>query len=170
MEEVILIEYIPQGRKLERENRGHGCIGGSAVGIGLYTKRDGLSSPYAQSGSWSSPRPRSSISQSSTNTPIPAPSSGSSSISRPPGGAVMPAASCSLRSAAMRSSARGVELGGSSTICSQPTGGEPGGEMRKFFSIAGGRRCAPPGGVTGVGSARNTRRMNAGLWGHRSDQ
>ena len=35
--------------------------------------------------------------------------------------------------------------------------------MRKFFSIAGGRKCAPPGGVTGVGSARNTRRMNAGL-------
>lgn len=35
--------------------------------------------------------------------------------------------------------------------------------MRKFFSIAGGRRWVPPGGVKGVGSARNTRRTKAGL-------
>ena len=40
----------------------------------------------------------------------------------------------------MRSFAKGVEFGGSSRICSQPTGGDPGGEMRKFFSWAGGRR------------------------------
>jgi len=39
-------------------------------------------------------------------------------------------------------------LGGSSAICSQPMGGDPGGEMRKLFSIAGGRRCEPPGGVS----------------------
>jgi hypothetical protein len=63
-----------------------------------------------------------------------------------------------LCSAAIRSSASGAELGGSSTTCSHPMGGEPGGEMRKFFSIAGGRRWVPLGGVKGVGSARNTRR------------
>lgn len=40
----------------------------------------------------------------------------------------------------MRSSASGVAFGGSSLIGSQPTGGDPGGEMRKFFSMAGGRR------------------------------
>lgn len=40
----------------------------------------------------------------------------------------------------MRSSASGVGLGGSSLMGSQPTGGEPGGDIKKFFSIAGGRR------------------------------
>ena len=35
--------------------------------------------------------------------------------------------------------------------------------MRKFFSIAGGRRWVPSGGVTGVGSARKTRSTNAEL-------
>jgi hypothetical protein len=68
-----------------------------------------------------------------------------------------------LRRAAMRSSASGATFGGSSATCSQPTGGEPGGEMRKFFSRGGGRRSASLGGVGGVGSARNTRRTNPGL-------
>jgi hypothetical protein len=109
----------------------------------------------------------SSTSQSSTNTPMPDPSSGSSIISRPPGVALV--ASCNLCSAAMRSSASGKALGGSSTTCSHPTGGEPGGEMRKFFSIAGGRRWVPSGGVTGVGSARKTRRTKAGLKARESE-
>lgn len=38
----------------------------------------------------------------------------------------------------MRSSARGVAFGGSSRIDSQPTGGEPGGEIRKFLLETGG--------------------------------
>lgn len=57
---------------------------------------------------------------------------------------------------------------------SQPTGGEPGGEMRKFFSMAGGRRWygeksvaelddGDDGDMIGVGSARNTRRVVSGL-------
>jgi hypothetical protein len=108
-----------------------------------------------------------SISQSSTNTPIPDPSSGSSIISRPPGFALV--VSCNLCSAAMRSSASGRALGGSSVTCSHPMGGEPGGEMRKFLSIAGGRRWVPPGGVTGVGSARKTRRTKAGLKAYESE-
>ena len=41
----------------------------------------------------------------------------------------------------MRSSANGVALGGSSLMGSQPTGGEPGGEIKKFLSMGGGRRC-----------------------------
>ena len=47
---------------------------------------------------------------------------------------------------------------------SQPTGGEPGGEIRKFFSSRGGRRRS--GFVNesrGVGSALKTRRRTAGL-------
>ena len=40
----------------------------------------------------------------------------------------------------MRSSASGVSFGGSSRIGSQPTGGEPGGEMRKLRSTVGGWR------------------------------
>lgn len=69
----------------------------------------------------------------------------------------------------MRSSARGAELGGSSTVCSQPTGGEPGGEIRKFFSIAGGWRWngdleeLDDSDIMGVGSARNTRSVASGL-------
>lgn len=59
----------------------------------------------------------------------------------------------------MRSSASGVEFGASSRMGSQPTGGEPGGEMRKFFSSSGGRKkwfFDEPGedGSMGVGSAR----------------
>jgi hypothetical protein len=137
----------------ERPQQHHSCYvhdgkGGSAVGAGRYDTRDGLSSPYTQSRSPSSSTTSSyNISQSSTYTPIPTPSSGSSIISRPPPDAA-PATSCSLRSAVMRSSASGAAFGGSSTTCSQPTGGEPGGEIRKFFSIAGGRRCEPPGGVS----------------------
>ncbi|KAH9172854.1 hypothetical protein EDB89DRAFT_841196 [Lactarius sanguifluus] len=102
--------------------------------------------------SGSSSRPCSIISQSSTYTPIPAPS-GSSNISRPP--AAVPAVSCSLRSAAMRSSARGIELGGTSTTCSQPTGGDPRGEMcnaslieTRFFSPSDTPRI--PASPTGV--------------------
>lgn len=41
--------------------------------------------------------------------------------------------------------------------------------MRKFFSIAGGRRWVPPGGVKGVGSPRNTRRAKAGLKAYESE-
>lgn len=40
-----------------------------------------------------------------------------------------------LSRAFTRSSARVSRLGGSSRIDSQPTGGEPGGEMRKFLSV-----------------------------------
>jgi hypothetical protein len=69
----------------------------------------------------------------------------------------------------MRSSARGVGLGGSSWTCSHPTGGEPGGEIRKFLDVSGGQRKTPPGPVVGgdmiVGSARNTRRITGGLVG-----
>lgn len=32
-------------------------------------------------------------------------------------------------------------IGGSSTFCSQPTGGLAGGDIRKSFSGSGGRRC-----------------------------
>ena len=70
----------------------------------------------------------------------------------------------------MRSSARGVSFGGSSRMGSQPTGGEPGGEMRKLRSTVGGRRWKGenffvPFGVEveedamGVGSARYTRNV-----------
>jgi hypothetical protein len=64
----------------------------------------------------------------------------------------------------MRSSARGATFGGSSRICSQPIGGDPGGEMRKFFSIAGGRRkfsfdVADDGERMGLGSERYTLRI-----------
>jgi hypothetical protein len=40
----------------------------------------------------------------------------------------------------MRSSASGVGLGGSSLIGSHPSGGEPGGEIRKFFVGDGGAK------------------------------
>jgi len=99
-------------------------------------------------------------SQSSTYTPTPEPSSGSTSIDIPrsPSRSIF-----SLRNAKIKSSARGEELGGSSTMGSQPTGGEPGGEIRKFFSIGGGRRWKGSNSSVGegcaivVGSARYTR-------------
>jgi hypothetical protein len=61
----------------------------------------------------------------------------------------------------MRSSARGAEFGGSSRICSQPMGGDPGGEIRKFFSIGGGRSkfssaVGDDGEKMGLGSERYT--------------
>lgn len=43
--------------------------------------------------------------------------------------------------ARMRSSASVTVLGGSSLICSQPTGGLPGGLMRKFLSVTGTGKC-----------------------------
>lgn len=63
----------------------------------------------------------------------------------------------------------GAGLGGSSRICSQPSGGEPGGEMRKFFSCAGGLRYLFPSpwftssSSMGVGSALKTRMTASGL-------
>ena len=76
----------------------------------------------------------------------------------------------------IRSLASGVEFGGSSRICSQPTGGDPGGEIRKFFSTVGGLRWngenldfvpfgdeEPDDEGIGVGSARYTRNTVSGL-------
>lgn len=76
----------------------------------------------------------------------------------------------------MRSSASGVSFGGSSGIGSQPTGGDPGGEIKKFLSIVGGLRWYgenldfvpvgdddPDDEGIGVGSARYTRKITSGL-------
>lgn len=44
-----------------------------------------------------------------------------------------------------------MELGASSVIGSQPSGGDPGGEMRKFLSDSGGARWNDAGsGLMGV--------------------
>jgi len=69
----------------------------------------------------------------------------------------------------MRSSAKGVALGGSSWIDSQPTGGDPGGDIRKFLLEIGGWRYASEGIVetsgsyekSGFGSARYTRSLSS---------
>ena len=106
------------------------CIGGSAVAMGFHLLLAGADSPYTQSSSLTS---SSCPSQSSTYTPTPA-SKGSRRTSKLDRRSCV----CSLRSAAIKSSASGVALGGSSLTCSQPTGGDPGGDIRKFFSTAGG--------------------------------
>src|SRR5882762_8338741 len=106
-----------------------GIGGGKLVGIGTHLCLAGDGCPYTQSSSLSSSAV-SSPSHCSTYTVTPTPSSGSSNISR----LDRRLCTCNFRNAAMRSSARGVGLGGSSLIGSQPTGGEPGGEIRKFFS------------------------------------
>lgn len=64
--------------------------------------------------------------------------------------------------AATRSSASVSVFGGSSTIGSQPTGGEPGGEIKKFFSIPGTLkwRLSSSFPVIGVGGREKTRRRN----------
>lgn len=71
-----------------------------------------------------------------------------------------------LSSALARSSAKVSMLGGSSRICSQPTGGEPGGEMRKFLSVSGTGRWSRYRRFRsisrGVGSPRYTR--SVALW------
>lgn len=140
--------------------------GGNAVGKGLNCA-DGFMRPRRPWLQWlvsscSSDVWVSSL-QSSTKILMPTPSSGSISTSTP----FLPMSSCSNCSffrAIIRSSARGVLLGGSSRICSQPTGGEPGGDMRKFFSSAGGRRRFGLSSCSrGVGSARNTRRTTGRL-------
>ena len=56
-----------------------------------------------------------------------------------------------------RSAASVSAFGGSSRICSQPTGGDPGGEIRKFLSVSGtgrysGKRLRPSDS-SGVGFA-----------------
>lgn len=138
--------------------------GGIEVGKGHHLCLAGEVSPYTQSSS-SRGRLPSPSSQSSTKTLIPTPSSGSRRTSTPCVACVW---SCSFRSALMRSSARGAAFGGSSLIGSQPTGGEPGGEIRKFFSSSGGRRKLlreelGEDGSIGVGSARYTRSVVSGL-------
>jgi len=62
----------------------------------------------------------------------------------------------------MISSARGVALGGSSLIGSQPTGGEPGGDIKKFLSSSGTLRYLISGndesdrrGLRSAGYSRN---------------
>lgn len=134
------------------------CSGGIAVAIGFHLSCAGDGEPYSQSIS-SAPSSPSQKSQSSTYTPTPTPSSGSNNTSR------LERLSCifNLRSATMRSSARGVAFGGSSRICSQPMGGDPGGDIRKFFSIGGGRRnfssnVGDDGEKMGLGSERYTRK------------
>lgn len=140
--------------------------GGIAVGTG-FKGTDDFSEPrrteLQSSPSFSSSATGVSPPQSSTQMLIPTPGSGCISTSGP----CLPRLSrsiCSLLRATIKSSARGVLFGGSSRICSQPTGGEPGGEMRKFFSSAGGRsRSGLANWSSGVGSARNTRRTTDGL-------
>lgn len=118
------------------------ATGGMAVGIGFHRARAGVVWPYTQSSSRSSCASSSwPTSQSSTNTLMPTPSSSGAIRTSGPGRRCrLSSWTFSFFSAAMRSSARGVGFGGSSSIGSQPTGGEPGGEMRKFFSCFGGRR------------------------------
>jgi hypothetical protein len=142
-------------------------MGGLAVAVGFHLALARFVSPYTQSSSSTGPRPSAPPSQSSTYTVMPPVSSLSSSSSGP---CVVRSNSCRLLRAEMRSSARGVALGGSSTICSQPTGGEPGGEMRKFFVVSGGQRYGPSGpslmGSVGVGSPRKTRSTMGSLYSH----
>ena len=136
-------------------------MGGMAVGAGfafdLVLKKFSRRISSSSSGASGISPP-----QSSTQIRIPAPSSGSMSTANP---CPDPSRStCSFFRAAMRSSARGEWLGGSSTICSHPTGGDPGGEIRKFFSSLGGRsRSGLSSCSRGVGSARKTRNSVAGL-------
>lgn len=137
--------------------------GGIAVGT-IHFVLAGAVSPYTQSSSGTSSS--SSPSQFCTYTPTPEPSCGSSRTSR-----LLPLLDvCSRLRAAIRSSASGVAFGGSSTMGSQPTGGEPGGEMRKFLSSFGGRSKLASGTVLsevrsmmGLGSARYTRKATSDL-------
>ena len=134
-------------------------IGGIAVGAGRHLKRAGENVPYSQSNSSSPSSSLSVSSASSTYTPTPTPSSGSSNTSLPP----RRSRSWSFRNAAIRSSASVALFGGSSRICSQPTGGDPGGDIKKFLSSGGGfRKLSLDGGErvnNGLLSARNTRRV-----------
>lgn len=111
-------------------------------------------------------------SASSTQTPTP-PLTSSALISsaRPSSRGLIPRFNWSFSRAARRSEANGEALGGSSVICSQPIGGEPGGEMRKFFSSGGGARWLYVGSfrrASGVWRARKTRSVQNALY-HRSD-
>lgn len=136
--------------------------GGKLVGTGAHFSLAGDGCPYTQS---SSSAQSSSMPHSSTYTLTPTPSSGSNNISLLLDRLLW---ICSFRRATMRSSASGVGFGGSSLIGSQPTGGDPGGEIKKFFSIAGGRRycssaMAEKLSNRGFGAARYTRNMVCGL-------
>jgi hypothetical protein len=133
--------------------------GGIEVTMGRHFVLAGAVWPYTQSSS-SISTSESHRSQSSTNTPTQE-SSGCISTS------TLGPRSCTWRSlsALIRSSASGAAFGGSSLIGSQPTGGDPGGEMRKFLSIAGGRKKLASGTdwpklvIKGLGSALYTRKI-----------
>ena len=141
----------------------------------------GSGAPYVHAGSSSASSTHAAPPQSSTYTPTPAAVSSGRQRTSPRPSAVRRAAprtsrsNWTLCSAAMRSAASGVAFGGSSLTGAQPIGGEPGGDMRKFFVGDGGARwcgsrVAGSGGVdaSGVGSPRKTRRVVRGLGGARS--
>ena len=74
--------------------------------------------------------------------------------------------SARLSRARCKSSARVTEFGASSVMGSQPSGGEPGGEMRKFLSDSGGARWNEAGsGFIGVKGSEYSRRMILGISG-----